>query len=179
MPHTIANIAPEVCKNLAGHAGLLYYGQCSRLTPKLWYSMIAFDEARFAHETIEGETMIIDTVHGRLIMVSGGGPFVLECLRQGTSRHDLIEKIADRFGREAGDRASAFIDEMMTIGVLVESDRLNNSEQVSEAEPSPKVQVDWPESIAPMIERYDDIAEIIAMDPIHDVSNAGWPRKIT
>jgi hypothetical protein len=39
--------------------------------------------------------------------------------------------------------------------------------------------VDWPDSFAPpALERYDDIANIITMDPIHDVDqSAGWPRR--
>jgi len=37
----------------------------------------------------------------------------------------------------------------------------------------------WPDSfVPPGLEKYDDIADIITMDPIHDVDPAkGWPRR--
>jgi hypothetical protein len=37
--------------------------------------------------------------------------------------------------------------------------------------------VDWPQKAEPpTFERFDDIADILTLDPIHDVqSDAGWP----
>ena len=141
--------------------------------------MITFDEARFAHETIDGETMIIDTIRGHLFMVSGGGPLILEFIRGGTSRVNLLREIGNRYGQDASEGARAFLDELAAAGVLVEIEQTPGSGQMASHPASSDVQiVDWPSSLAsPMIERYEDIADIITMDPIHDVDASGWPRK--
>jgi hypothetical protein len=142
--------------------------------------LITFDEQRFAHETIDGETMIIDTVRGHLIIVSGGGSFILELIRGGTSHANLLRDIGDRYGHDASEGARVFLDELAATGALVEIEQAQGSSQIASGPTSSDVQIaDWPTSLAlPVIERYEDIAEIIAMDPIHDVDVAGWPRKI-
>jgi hypothetical protein len=142
--------------------------------------LITFDETRFAQETIDGETMIIDTIRGHLIIVSGGGPFILELIRGGTSRANLLRDIGDRYGNDASVGARVFLDELAANGVLVEKEQAQGSRQMASHPASSDVQVtDWPINLAPpVIERYEDIAEIIAMDPIHDVDASGWPRKI-
>ena len=37
----------------------------------------------------------------------------------------------------------------------------------------------WPDTfVAPTLERYEDIADIIAMDPVHDIDTTkGWPHR--
>ena len=142
--------------------------------------LLTFDEARFAHETIDGETMIIDTIRGHLIIAGGGGSFILECIRGGTSRDNLLHEIAGRYGHEYGASAQRFVDELMAAGVLTETERGRESSRLGPHPVPPNgLGLGWPTRLAPpVIERYEDIAEIIAMDPIHDVDASGWPRKI-
>lgn len=139
-------------------------------------SRLTFDEVRFAHETIDGETTIIDTVNGHLLMISGLGSFLLELVRQGTSRANLIREAGERYGGDAGERVRLFLEELANTGVLVEaqdSEAASSDPMVSEPQAA-----DWPIGFAPpVIERYEDIAEIIAMDPIHDVAPLGWPNR--
>jgi hypothetical protein len=143
-------------------------------------SLFTFDDVRFAHEAIDGETMIIDTVRGHLLVVSGGGSFILQLVRSGMLRDDLLRNIGDRYGREASENAEAFLAELTEVGVIKEVEYTPESHQVSSRRvPEDACAPNWPDGLGPtMIERYEDIAEIIAMDPIHDVEPSGWPRKI-
>ena len=34
-----------------------------------------------------------------------------------------------------------------------------------------------PTFLAPIIERYDDLKELLVLDPVHDTAVAGWPKK--
>jgi hypothetical protein len=140
---------------------------------------IALNDARFAHETIDGETMIMDTVRGHLIMVSGGGSFILQLIGSRTPWADIVSDIGARYGEEAKENARTFLDEFTASGVLVEVEQ-SSGRAVSNLNTSAPRPPEWPVSWAPtVIERYEDIAEIIAMDPIHDVNTDGWPRKIS
>ena len=48
----------------------------------------------------------------------------------------------------------------------------------SPGDPAVSAELPMPETfVAPQIEKYDEISDIIAMDPIHDVDpTKGWPH---
>jgi hypothetical protein len=87
----------------------------------------------------------------------------------GGARADaLASAVKERFGTEAADATRRFIQELRAAEIIVPATGVGQAA----AAPLP-----WPEHFtAPILERYDDIANIIAMDPIHDVGPAGWPR---
>jgi len=125
--------------------------------------------ARFPHDTIDGETLLIDSETGHLLMMTGVGPLLWQRLLGGVAVEPLAVEVADRFGPAAGEACRSFLLALAEAGVAIPA-----TQTVAEA-PVPG----WPESfVSPVLERYDDIANIIAMDPIHDVDqSAGWPRR--
>jgi hypothetical protein len=134
---------------------------------------LAINSDRFAQETIDGETIIMDTVSGRLLLLRETAPLLLSILKAGLPLATVLEEIAGRYGAETATQARDFVATLTELGVLATQD----SAAVSGA-PSPAGAIDWPSNFAaPIIERYDDIADIITMDPIHDVdTESGWPR---
>ena len=125
--------------------------------------------ARFPHDTIDGETLLIDSETGHLLLITGAGPLLWQRLLGGGAVETLTAEVADRFGPAAGEDCAAFLQALIEAQILVPS-----ATAAAEA-----VALDWPGSfVTPVLERYDDIANIIAMDPIHDVDqSAGWPRR--
>jgi hypothetical protein len=126
----------------------------------------AVDTARFVHETVDGETMILDTVHGRLLLLTGTAALLLDRLGIPTQ---LVNQVSDRYGADAAAQAREFFQEMAAIGVIVP---VETSPARADGE------ADWPAHFTqPAFECYDDIADIISMDPLHEVDQAfGWPR---
>ncbi len=123
---------------------------------------------RFPHETIDGETLLIDSETGHLVLLGGIGAALWQRLLGGVAVDPLIGEIAAQFGPEAGAACGAFLQTLTDAKIAVAA----ASAGVAPAAP-------WPATfVAPTLERYDDIADIIAMDPIHDVDQgAGWPRR--
>lgn len=35
-----------------------------------------------------------------------------------------------------------------------------------------------PSFVAPVLDRYDDLRDLLFLDPVHDVSEAGWPAQV-
>ncbi len=127
--------------------------------------------ARYPHETIDGETLLIDSETGHLMLISGIGPLLWERLVAGVAAGTLSAEVAARFGPEAGESCQAFLDALTDAQALIRA-----------ASPSAQLAApEWPESFSPpVLERFDDIANIIAMDPIHGVDqSAGWPHRRT
>ena len=125
--------------------------------------------ARYPHETIDGETLLIDSETGHLLMLTGAGPLLWQRLLGGVVVDALVAVVVARFGAEAGEACRIFLQ------VLAEAQLAVPGATASAEAPAPN----WPDSFAtPSLERYDDIANIIAIDPIHDVDqSAGWPRR--
>jgi Coenzyme PQQ synthesis protein D (PqqD) len=124
--------------------------------------------SRFPHETIDGETILIDAETGHLLLLTGFAAVLWSHLVGGTSSEALACAVDARFGADAADITRSFIQELRAAEIIVPTTDVGSAA----AAPLP-----WPECFAaPVFERYDDIANIIAMDPIHDVGPTGWPR---
>lgn len=121
---------------------------------------------RFPNETIEGETILIDADKGVLLLLSGSAPWIWDRFTGGADCETVLAEIAGGFGDAAAAQSGAFIDSMLAIGLLVPA-------RAAEAPAAPLPSAFEP----PAIETFEDISEIIMMDPIHDVdSAAGWPN---
>lgn len=128
------------------------------------------DTARFPHDTIDGETVLIDSEKGHLYLFLGVGPQVWERLLAGASCDGLVNEVTARYGEEAAAPTRAFLD------ALEQAQMLRNDLVPSPAPASASLA--WPETfLAPTLERYDQIADILSMDPIHEVDpSKGWPH---
>ena len=127
---------------------------------------IKVDSARCAHDSIGGETVVIDTASGRLLMITGFGSTVWDALVDGADEQGLVDEVARRYDADAAALVTSFIGDLRDRGFVVESD-----DPVREP-------AGWPDAfVPPGLESFDEIAEIMTMDPVHDVDvNLGWPR---
>jgi hypothetical protein len=131
--------------------------------------LLAANTTRFPHDTIDGETLLIDSVTGHLLAMSGVAPLLWRRLLGGVTAESLIGEVGSRFGAEAARSCQAFLESLIAAEIVV----------AIESAPDAPQEIDWPASFAaPRLERFDDIANIIAMDPIHEVDEtAGWPHR--
>ena len=60
---------------------------------------LAVNSDRFVHETIDGETIVMDTVSGRLLLLRETAPLLLSMMERGSSlRKRMLEEISNRYG---------------------------------------------------------------------------------
>ena len=132
--------------------------------------VLRVDQARCAHETIDDETMVVDTVSGRLIRIAGIGPTVWDRLVAGSARDGLMDEVADRYGPDAAGRTGRFLDALIDAELVAEVD--------GPAARSSDEAASWPDAfVEPELEHFDDIADIMTMDPVHEVDlDRGWPH---
>lgn len=123
---------------------------------------------RFPHETIDNETVLFDSELGHIVLLSGFAAAVWIHFVNGAGKSPLLEAVEGHYGPDASAVTEMFVDELLEAQLLMPSSAARST------------LVDtglWPkEFLNPVIERFDDIAKIIAMDPIHDVDETGWPR---
>jgi hypothetical protein len=126
------------------------------------------DDGRFPSETLDGETVVIDTLAGRVTVFDGVATAIWELFRIGADADVVEARLVDRYGSEAAAPVRSFVD------ALAEESMVRPVDGVA---PLP-ADVAWPDVFrAPAIEQYDELAELLTVDPIHDVDPAvGWPR---
>jgi hypothetical protein len=87
------------------------------------------------------------------------------------------EEVAERLAAAAGPdgatvRASVneFIDRLQSEGIIVPADGVRE-------------RLDFPLTASepfkpPVIERFDDLQDLLLLDPVHDVGDTGWPTRV-
>ena len=127
---------------------------------------------RVVDETIDGETLIIDMVTGSYFSCIGASSLAWTALTRGASIDATARAISASFEVDdatAAQDAQRFVDALRAEELLVEAG-------------SGTAAVDAPAATGPSapyealrVEKHTDLADLILLDPVHDVSAAGWP----
>ena len=130
------------------------------------------DSKRFAVDTFDGETIVMDLVGGRLYLFEGSASTFIESLIASTSVAVGERAIAEKYGEHQRQMFLDFVQSLLEKKILTES-----SDDSAGGAPSPHFA--WPEMLGELVvTEYDDMSSIITMDPIHDVDpNKGWPFR--
>jgi hypothetical protein len=126
------------------------------------------------HETIEGETIIIDLASGTYFSLQGSAPAIWNALSQGHNDQQIVSRLQSLYGPEAPELESAvtsFVQELLDCGLVAPGDGA-----AAEAAAEPVGSEQSEAFAAPRLERYTDMQEIILLDPVHKVDSQGWPN---
>lgn len=125
--------------------------------------MYQVNAPRVVHETLDGETVIIDTVTGLYYTAAGNAALLWQALAAGADPAGLTAT-----GCDAG-AIEAFRDDLVASELLVP--RAGGSVAMA----PPELDAALP---PPALTRHADLQELIELDPIHEVDTAqGWPFR--
>lgn len=133
---------------------------------------LTIDESRFVHQTVEGEVLVIDIVDGTYFCLRGSVAPLWPVIADGTSRPALIEAATALFSNaDAGVVASveAFLDRLRAEGILHPAARAAGTAAL----PANGVKRDF---VPLTVERYEEMRDLLTLDPVHDVTDSGWPH---
>jgi hypothetical protein len=135
---------------------------------------LTIDPARVVHETIDGEVILIQLERGNYYSLSGSGREVWALLCQGVSPADVSSHLTERYEAPAEEvevAVSDLVEQLLQEGLAEE-----NGANPAAVRPTPE---DDGGSAAgfetPRLEKYTDMQDYLLIDPIHDVSEIGWP----
>lgn len=122
-------------------------------------------------EVIDGEAVIMNLASGHYFSTQGVGALVWTQLTSGVSESEIRDMLAARYGIASGDAAAAtaaFVSdleqhELVVPRVLPFAGTIDVADQAQGA---------WS---APVLNVFTDMEDLLLLDPIHDVSEAGWP----
>ena len=120
-------------------------------------------------EVIDGEAVILDLRSGRYYTAEGVAAQVWQGATAGMQRRQIVESCRAHFPDQPSvdSDIDAFLELLVTAGLLL-------PEQESAGRDTPVL--DWPARYSPpALQWFDDLADMMAMDPVHDAGPAGWP----
>ena len=126
--------------------------------------------ADVAWEDFDGEFVVLDLANGRYFSLIGGAATVWRGLMSGHSVEALCSMLAKDSPRRGEVRA--LVQSMVDYELLVPAS--------SPIEPGDDASIEVANSEGPFrIDMFDDLADILLADPIHDVDpDTGWPVRL-
>lgn len=119
-------------------------------------------------ETLDGDAIIMHHGTGCYFNAISTGALLWESVEQGATPQGLAERLVAACGiseAEAQGAAARFLDR------LVEHDLVKPGEDLPGAVP-PVTPMAFAE---PELSVHEDLADMLLLDPVHDVDEAGWP----
>lgn len=129
------------------------------------------------HETIDGEAVIINLDSGNYYSLVDVGSFIWGLIEQGASTSELQNLVSQTYQGDASDIDQGVEDllaQLQQESLIVPVDGAESFDQ-TQALPSHNGH-EKPLFSPPSLNKYSDMQELLLLDPIHDVDEAGWPK---
>jgi hypothetical protein len=131
------------------------------------------------HETIDGETVIMNLDSGNYYSLTETGVKIVDLLVPGASVGDLVKQVGDCYQGNAGEIAQAveaFVAELLAEGILVPGPGTGVPPEPQGGR-QPVATAAKSEFKPPVLNKYSDMQELLLLDPIHEVDATGWPSS--
>lgn len=124
-----------------------------------------------ASQEIDGETILIHFDSGRYYCANATGSAVLGLVAAGATTAEITSAMIAHYQATDGDipaLVAAFLANAELEGLLVPTEQAPT--------PTPQARPLAGGAFAPpALERFDDLQDLLMLDPIHDVDAVGWP----
>ncbi len=133
----------------------------------------AIDPRSVVWDILDGEAVMLHRESGDYFSADGTGCLIWQWVAEGRSRTRILDGLAARYATEAGLLAGAvdlFIADLLRHRLVEEvatGDDPPAEPEAAATEPAAFV--------PPALNVYSDIRNLLLLDPIHEVTEAGWP----
>jgi outer membrane protein assembly factor BamB len=127
-------------------------------------------------ETLDGEATIVDLESGTYYALNESGTFVWEELGRGAEADSIGTSLATRYAVDQGEASKA------VEGLLSELSERNLISAVENGSAPGPNGSSLTEAVGrayapPRLSTYTDMQELLLLDPVHEVDDAGWPSR--
>lgn len=123
-------------------------------------------------EAFDDEVLVIDFDSGRYFSMRGSAFDIWQMLVAGCSDAEIVQRLAEHHGAQEHAVQSAVHEH--TRRLLDERLIVESPENASCNECAITTQGAF---AAPVMEQFTDMQELLLLDPIHEVDQAGWPKR--
>jgi hypothetical protein len=129
----------------------------------------------------DGEAAVIDLRSGVYFSLNPTGALLWPLLVGGTTLEALIERAhagTDGDGEVPG-AVAAFVASLVDEELVDEVAEPEGEADGADPPAAPAAPGERIRFLPPQLERFDDLQDLLLLDPIHDVSDQGWPHTAT
>lgn len=130
------------------------------------------NEPSVISEALDGELVLVHFESGCYYSIRGVGADICQLLTAGWSLGHVSERIVQHFSRN--DSGVAADIESFVKGLVAE--QLLVATPAPQSAPKPVTLV-ANEYSSPSFEKFDDMADQLLLDPIHEIDETGWPAQ--
>lgn len=135
---------------------------------------------KVVHEIIDGEVVIVNLDRGDYYSLVKAGADIWEGLTRGISSSDILEDMVQRYdtSRENIENGVNDLIEKLQLEELIIIDRTDESKtsNITNAPTETNANTEKLSFETPTLQKYTDMEELLALDPIHEVDEMGWPN---
>jgi hypothetical protein len=122
-------------------------------------------------DDFDDEMVLIDVRKGLYFSMRGSAPDIWKCFTEPRSKSSLLDELAQEVGEDRLQSVSQAVDKMLEHELLVSASPPESGRAVLLGLAAPTFAL-------PVIDVFTDMAELIAIDPVHEVDEAaGWPVR--
>jgi hypothetical protein len=130
-------------------------------------------------ESFDNEVVLINLDNGNYYSIQGVASEIWELIEGGIPLQGIISHISNRYRggqKEVEQAVRQFLEELSQDGLIEvsEPEERGGKNPGHETESTEKAS-DRPVFEPPTLNRYTDMQDLLLLDPIHDVSEQGWP----
>jgi hypothetical protein len=127
---------------------------------------LKFNDTDCQYEVFGDDLVLLNFKTGHYVSAAGSGKIIFDTLIQGAGIEDLLSEVKVKYPEYSSD-TSEFIEILRSQEFLVEC-----------AEPLQKTVMKLAMVERPLVNVFDDMADLIKADPVHDADESmGWPIK--
>jgi hypothetical protein len=126
-----------------------------------------------AAEEVDGEVIAINLSTGAYYSLVGWSAWVWQCLVEGASTDRIGSELERASGSAPTVELEDFVEQLLAERLIVDATEANTDATVTLPDPPA---LEFRELT---FERHTDMADLILLDPVHDVeASEGWPKAI-
>lgn len=133
------------------------------------------------HETLDGEVVIINLDSGTYYSLDATGAAIWECISPRANIERIAADLAAQYDAPPAEATAAvldFCDELAREGLVVETTPGDTAEpDAPGAEPPAAADERTAAFPVPALQKFTDMQELLLLDPVHEVAEAGWPHR--
>lgn len=130
---------------------------------------------RVISETAGGEAIMIDLVSGDYFSLNETGTAIWTLIEASASQAEILAALASRYDgahEELESAVQSFLGDLEREELIVLAD--NGDRPAVSYEPNGTR--DRGAFVRPQLEKFSDMQDLILIDPVHEVSERGWPH---
>ncbi|HBB32702.1 MAG TPA: pyrroloquinoline quinone biosynthesis protein PqqD [Cyanobacteria bacterium UBA8803] len=131
-------------------------------------------------ETIDGEVVIVHLEKGDYYSLVKSAADIWSGIERGLPRGEIIEEIVARYdgNREAIESAVSELIQKLQDEEIIVVDETERASSTATPDPTDQTKANGKKLSfePPALQKYTDMEELLALDPIHEVDELGWPN---